>query len=129
MTSLVPDPIGEVKLVVIGAIAVVALGLIVYLGYTKSLLETKVADQALEISQYKLANETCKSNVAQANSDLKKAITSGTVRQSAVASSIKSTEKTTTPMLARAAALMVALPNGDDCAAAKSLTNSYFGGK
>lgn len=126
--SLSPDPISEVKNIVLVVIFTALIGLIGYLGYTKSLLQTQVAQQKTDITALTDQNSDFKSQVEATNAAIQQMHTDGLARAAAAAQSIAEAERQASAFEATAKALATAAPVGDDCSATKTFLKKYFGG-
>jgi len=70
--SLSPDPISEVKNIVLMVVFSILMGLIGYLGYAKSLLQTQVAQQKTDITALTDQNTNFKTQVDATNATIQK---------------------------------------------------------
>ena len=127
--SLPDDPIAEIKTVIIMVVCIVLIGLIGYLAYTKSLLETKVAEQQVDISSLQEQNVNFKTQAEASNAAFQKIQSDAMAREAAAAESIATANRQATAFEAEAKRLAAVNPVGDDCAATKSFLKSYFGGR
>jgi cell division protein FtsB len=123
------DPIGEIKTVITVVILVALMGIICYLAYTKSLLETKVAQQETDITALTDQNTNFKTQVEASNAAIKKMHDDGVARATAAAQSIAAANRQADAFEATAKRLVAASPVGDDCTATKAFLKSYLGGK
>ena len=127
--SLLPDPVSQGKNIVIAVIVVVVLGIIGYLSYTKSRLETKLAQAQTDIVALTDANNDWKTATDNANKAMKDAIDQAAAREAAAAKGVAEAKNLAKQYEARANEIMRSIPKGDDCVATKRLTDSYFGAK
>lgn len=145
--SLSPDPISSginsVKFIIISVIVVAVLGVLGYLAYTKSKLQTQLAQAQTDIVALTAANENWKTTSEQANAAIAAQAAADKQREEQAAAAIADAQKSADQATKDAAAIMAtplpALPaqNGGigyclpdpQCAAAEKLMNSYFGAR
>lgn len=126
MSLLPDDPVEKAVFIVKVVIGVVLVGIIAYLAYTKSLLETEVAQQKTEIVQYQNANTEWKTQTAKANAALKATIDEAARRETVANKAIAVAQAKANSFLNKAKQISSVKPEGDDCAAAAKLLDTYF---
>jgi cell division protein FtsB len=123
------DPIGEIKTVILVMAFSALLGLIGYLGYTKSLLQTEVAQQKTDITALTDQNTNFKTQVEASNAAIEKMRSDGLAREAAAVPSIAEANRQAAAFEETARRLAAASPVGDDCTATKAFLKTYFGGQ
>lgn len=129
MSLPVPDPISETKTIFFVAIAVLVAAVIGYLAYTKSLLQTEVAQDATLIVEYRTQNDDWKVKTDEANKAIKALQDEVLASQQAVEAAQKQAEVVQQQHDIVAHNIETILPFGDDCAATKKILDNYFRGK
>lgn len=122
------DELSEIKAVILIIVLAVLFGLIGYLAYTKSLLQTQVAQQQTDITALTDQNTNFKTQVEASNVAVQKMRTDALARQSAAAESIAAANRQADAFEATARRLAAVTPVGDDCTASKAFLKTYFGG-
>ena len=127
-----PDPVGNsvsaIKIIVGAVVGVIIIGIVGYLAYTKSLLETQVANDALTISQYEIANTNWAEQSAKASKAIADLKADAASRAAEAERRVEAARNEAQSYLNRANTIAASKPAGDDCTAAKNLANAYFGG-
>ena len=146
--SLSPDPISSslssAKFIIITVVALIIVGAFGYEMYTKSQLQTKLAQAQTDIVALTAANENWKTNSETQNAAIAAQAAAEKQRADQAAAAVAVAQKTSDQDTKDAAAIMavkapptpaqaapgapVATPD-PQCAAAEKLMNSYFGGK
>ena len=122
------DPIDEVKTIVAIVIIATLMGLVGYLAYTKSLLETQVAEQQNDITALTDQNANFKSQAEAANAVITKMHDDDVARTAAAAKSISAADRQASVFEDAAKKIGIATATGDDCEATKTLLKNYYGG-
>lgn len=126
--SMPTDPVGQVKAIILAVAFAVLFGIIGYLAYTKSLLETEVAQQQTDITALTDQNTNFKTQVEASNAAINKMHDDGLARAAAAAQSIAEANRQADAFETTAKRLAAVAPVGDDCTATKAFLKSYFGG-
>ena len=129
MSLPLPDPLSEVKIIIVGVVFAVLIGLIGYLAYTKNSVETQLAQAQTDIVSLTSANEDWKSKTEQVNAAIASEQAAEKLRADEAAKAIADAQKIADSYSNEALTLAKATPSGDDCAATKKLTDSYFESK
>lgn len=129
MTVQLPDPISNIKNALIIAVVIIVVAIIGYLAYTKSLLQTQVAQQQGEIEQYKTANDDWARANAQQDAAIKNLKTLSNTRAEAAAKALAASQSKAKGFSALADTLLKQKPAGADCAATKKFLSDYFAGQ
>ena len=146
--SLSPDPISSglnsVKFIIITVVVVAILGVIGYLAYTKSELQTQLAQAQTDIVALTAANENWKTNSETQNAAIAAQAAADKQRADQAAAAVAVAQKASDQDTKDAADIMAikappapaqAVPGAPaatpdpQCAAAEKLMNSYFGVK
>ena len=130
MTIQAPDPVSSVadtiKVVAIVLVFLLVFGLIGYLVYTKSKLESQVADDRGVITALQSANQDWKTQTDSANAALKKLKDDTAARAATAATAETQAQAANADYLKAASNIEAAKPKGDDCAASKALLDNFF---
>lgn len=126
MSLLPSDPVSQVKTYVVGGVIVALLAVIGYLAYTKSLLETQVAQQQTEITSYQDANVSWAASAAEQDKKIQDIIDTASAREKAVVAAIAQAEQESKIFNQNSVKLMATKAAGSDCEATKKFLDSYF---
>ena len=127
MTFPVNDPVGTIEKIVGGVVAAIVVGLIVYLGYTKAIVEKDLAQSELQVQALTASNKAFYADTLKANAALNAANEEAKRREDAADLAIKQAQKVADGLNAQALALQNQKPVGkDDCDSANILFNSYI---
>ncbi len=126
-----PDPISSglesAKLIAAGVVLIALIGWGGYETYTKSLVETDLANTKTELTQYKDANENWEKTAAEFNAKIKALAEESDARAKMATKAVADAKAAATAFDMKAKALMALTPSGDDCAATKAFLSSYYG--
>lgn len=109
----------------------IILGLLLFCGYemyTKSLLQTQVANQQIQITSLSDANDQWKTQTLAANTALKSIQNSQDARDKAAQAAMAQAVKDAQSHEAEAQVILKKKVTGDDCTAANKIFNDYLGG-
>lgn len=112
---------------VLGAIILVLAVACIYLYITRAHDEVLIAGDQTVIDEYKTQNGEFVKQVKVANASLRQIQNESDARAAAAQKAVEDAHKVATDAYQRAANLIKAKPQGDDCSAANTLINSYLG--
>lgn len=123
------NPVSEAVTIIKVTILVAVIAVIGYMGYRIKSLEADNAQQAIEIVEYKSANDDWKSKTDTANAAIKQFQDEADAAEKAVAVALKQAASVQQIQIISAKRIEALTPQGDDCTATKKLTDIYFGKK
>ena len=122
MSLPIPNPLSSIKNYAIAGVAVVVLGTIVYLGWTKADLEADMAKIQADNAALTFANKEFADKISAMNA-------AELTREREIAIAEKAAEKESEKDNNSAAALGKMKVDKDSCKAAKELTDAFFRSK
>lgn len=120
-------PISQIEKIIMGVIIAIALGVFIYLGYTKAILERDLAQSKLDVEALSVQNKNFSDTIEKTNKAITDMALASKQREDAAVIAIKAAQSAADAFNAQAAAIQNQRPQGaTDCASAEAMLNDYL---
>lgn len=126
MNLLPSDPVDQAKAIALAVVALLFVGLLVYLGWTKSILQTENTKLLSDNAALTFANQEWAKHSEETNRIIAKIKADSEARLKAAKDSLQRAASASEKDRASAATFASMKTTGDSCTQAKQLTDAYF---